>query len=201
MPPNTKEPRASIIGPASGPEAPFPLRMRGAVEKGFGRGSKELGIPTANLPVTSATWISDADSGVYFGWAALQLPSAHPSHPANDTGADKEAAAVVPESKREEGWRVLPMVMSIGYNPFYGNTVRSAEVHIMHPFAEDFYGAPLALSILGYIRPEYDYVDKESLVKDIREDMAVAERSLEREAWKARRADAWLWDGEGGESK
>ncbi|KFY92103.1 hypothetical protein V500_04323 [Pseudogymnoascus sp. VKM F-4518 (FW-2643)] len=65
MPPNT--PRASIIGPASGPEAPFPLRMRGAVEKGFGRGSKELGIPTANLPVTSAPWISTADSGVYFG--------------------------------------------------------------------------------------------------------------------------------------
>jgi riboflavin kinase len=56
----------------------------------------------------------------------LQLPSSHPSHPANDKSADKEAAAVVPEGKREEGWRVLPMVMSIGYNPFYGNTVRSA---------------------------------------------------------------------------
>ncbi|OBT66899.1 hypothetical protein VE03_04224 [Pseudogymnoascus sp. 23342-1-I1] len=191
MPPNT--PRAPIIGPSSGPEAPFPLRMRGAVEKGFGRGSKELGIPTANLPVTSAPWISTADSGVYFGWASLQLPPSHPSHPSTDAGADKDAAVVVPEAKRGEGWRVFPMVMSIGYNPFYGNTVRSAEVHIMHPFPEDFYGAPLALSILGYIRPEYDYVDKESLVKDIREDIAVAERSLEREAWKARRADAFLW--------
>ncbi|KFY82864.1 hypothetical protein V498_08427 [Pseudogymnoascus sp. VKM F-4517 (FW-2822)] len=170
--------------------------MRGAVEKGFGRGSKELGIPTANLPVTSAPWISTADSGVYFGWASLQLPSSHPSHPARDSSADTDAAAVVPEGKRGEGWRVFPMVMSIGYNPFYGNTVRSAEVHIMHPFPEDFYGAPLALSILGYIRPEYDYVDKDSLIKDIREDMAVAERSLDREAWRTRREDAFLWGDE-----
>lgn len=152
MPPSTKEPRASIIGPSSGPEAPFPLRMRGAVEKGFGRGSKEvrplpspsipsspltpnpnpkltthqLGIPTANLPVTSAPWIATAESGVYFGWASLQLSSSHPSHPANDKEADKDAADIVPEEKRKEGWRVFPMVMSIGYNPFYGNTVRSA---------------------------------------------------------------------------
>ncbi|OBT97685.1 riboflavin kinase [Pseudogymnoascus verrucosus] len=193
MPPSTKEPRASIIGPASGPEAPFPLRMRGAVEKGFGRGSKELGIPTANLPVTSAAWIATAESGVYFGWASLQLSSSHPSHPANDKEADKDAAEFVPEEKQKEGWRVFPMVMSIGYNPFYGNTVRSAEVHIMHPFPADFYGTQMALSILGYIRPEYDYVDKESLVKDIREDMAVAERSLDREEWRKRRADGWLW--------
>ena len=67
------------------------------------------------------------------------------------------------------------------------------EVHVLHPFPADFYGAPLALSILGYTRPEYDYVDRESLVKDIREDIAVAERSLAREAWRERRADGWLW--------
>ncbi|OAF61988.1 riboflavin kinase [Pseudogymnoascus destructans] len=193
MPPAIKEPRATIIGPASGPEAPYPLRLRGAVEKGFGRGSKQLGIPTANLPVTSAPWISTADSGVYFGWASLRLSSSHPSHPANDKDADEDAAELVPEERRKEGWRVFPMVMSIGYNPFYGNTLRSAEVHIMHSFPADFYGSQMALSILGYIRPEYDYVDKESLVKDIREDMAVAERSLEREAWRERRADGWLW--------
>ena len=122
-PPNT--PRESIIGSPSGPSPPFPLRMRGTVEKGFGRGSKELGIPTANLPVTSAPWIESAAPGVYFGWAALQLPAEHPSHPANDAAADDEAQAV-PEQKRKEGWRLFRMVMSIGYNPFYGNTVRSA---------------------------------------------------------------------------
>lgn len=35
-------PRPSIIGADSGPEAPFPLKMKGEVVKGFGRGSKEV---------------------------------------------------------------------------------------------------------------------------------------------------------------
>lgn len=42
------EGRSLIIG--SEPIAPpFPLRMQGSVQKGFGRGSKELGIPTGGL--------------------------------------------------------------------------------------------------------------------------------------------------------
>lgn len=35
-------PRPMIIGPDSGPEEPFPLKMKGLVVKGFGRGSKEV---------------------------------------------------------------------------------------------------------------------------------------------------------------
>jgi hypothetical protein len=37
--------RPLIVGPDS-PEAPFPIYLKGPVIKGFGRGSKELGIPT-----------------------------------------------------------------------------------------------------------------------------------------------------------
>jgi len=37
-------PRKSIVGPDSGPEAPFPLKLGGQVIKGFGRGSKEVRI-------------------------------------------------------------------------------------------------------------------------------------------------------------
>ncbi|KJK81964.1 hypothetical protein H634G_03227 [Metarhizium anisopliae BRIP 53293] len=64
--------RPSIVGPDSGPSAPYPYKMEGKVISGFGRGSKELGIPTANLPVDSALtpWISSIPSGVYFGYAA-----------------------------------------------------------------------------------------------------------------------------------
>ncbi|KAM3065178.1 riboflavin kinase [Clarireedia jacksonii] len=76
------------------------------------------------------------------------------------------------------------MVMSIGYNPFYKNTIRSAEVHLLHKFASDFYGSFMRVLILGYIRPELDYVDLESLVKDIQCDIEVARGSLQREAWK-----------------
>jgi hypothetical protein len=37
-------PRPTVIGSDSGPEAPFPLRMKGKVVSGFGRGSKEVGL-------------------------------------------------------------------------------------------------------------------------------------------------------------
>lgn len=36
------------------------------------------------------------------------------------------------------------------------------EVHIIHPFAHDFYGHDMSVLVLGYIRPELDYVSKGS---------------------------------------
>jgi riboflavin kinase len=103
---------------------------------------------------------SDVASGVYYGWAGLSPSPATSNKPA-----------------------VYPMVMSIGWNPFYKNTVRSVEVHIMHDFEQDFYGSHMNLVILGFIRPEYDYVSLESLVEDIRTDIQVSKDSLEREAY------------------
>jgi hypothetical protein len=44
----------------------------GIVVKGFGRGSKDLGIPTANLPLDCLGTKADSlDSGIYFGWATV----------------------------------------------------------------------------------------------------------------------------------
>ena len=37
--------RPEIVGPES-PEAPYPIRLGGVVQKGFGRGGKDLGCPT-----------------------------------------------------------------------------------------------------------------------------------------------------------
>lgn len=85
------------------------------------------------------------------------------------------------------------MVMSIGYNPFYKNTVRSAEVHVLHKFSKDFYGSNMAISILGYIRPEYDYVDVESLIKDINVDIDVTKNSLARQKWGWSSEGKYLW--------
>ncbi|KHO01776.1 Riboflavin kinase [Metarhizium album ARSEF 1941] len=157
--------RPSIVGPDSGPAPPYPYRMEGKVIPGFGRGSKELGIPTANLPVDPALapWISSVPSGVYLGYASLSLPASSP----------------------EASFTAYPMVMSIGYNPFYKNTVRSAEVHVLHEFAADFYGAHMRLLILGFIREEKDYESLEALIEDINFDCHVARRSLAREAWSA----------------
>lgn len=75
------------------------------------------------------------------------------------------------------------MVMSIGWNPFYKNEVRSVEVHIMHKFEHDFYGSHMNLIILGYIRPEYDYTTVDSLIEDIRTDIQVTKDSLARPAY------------------
>jgi riboflavin kinase len=92
-------PRPDIAGKDSGPEHPFPLRFNGPVIKGFGRGSKELGIPTANIPVEglAVAGQKDLESGIYFGWAGIDF----------------------------QGDCVYPMVMSIGWNPFYKNEKRS----------------------------------------------------------------------------
>lgn len=124
--------------------------------------SVQLGIPTANIPISglSVGGHEDVASGVYYGWAGLSSSPATGDVPA-----------------------VYPMVMSIGWNPFYKNTVRSVEVHIMHEFERDFYGSHMNLVILGFIRPEYDYVSVESLVEDIRTDIQVAKDSLARDAY------------------
>jgi riboflavin kinase len=202
---STERPR--VLGPESGPEPPYPLRMEGTVISGFGRGSKEvcfcpssslslsrcpprhtqtpkltyatprpqLGIPTANLPVDASItpWISEITSGVYFGYASLALPPTHP---------DYESATASSSSK----WTIYPMVMSIGYNPFYKNTVRSAEVHVLHGFASDFYDVPMRLLLLGFIRLELDYNGLEALIRDINIDCDVARQSLARNAWTPR---------------
>ncbi|KAH8857968.1 Riboflavin kinase [Schistosoma japonicum] len=68
----------------------------GKVVHGFGRGSKQLGIPTANLEEFIVDQIPDSvKNGIYFGWAKL-----------NNTP-------------------VYKMVMSIGWNPYFKNAKRS----------------------------------------------------------------------------
>ncbi|KAJ4133263.1 riboflavin kinase [Fusarium falciforme] len=181
--------RPSIVGPDAGPNAPYPLHMEGNVISGFGRGSKELGIPTANLPVDAALtpWIADMPSGVYFGYASLALPSTHPDHPdattSKDAPSSNEAALLASAPQSNPPFHIFPMVMSIGYNPFYKNTVRSAEVHVLHKFTADFYDVPMRLLILGFIREEKDYKSLDALIEDINFDCEVAKNSLAREGW------------------
>ncbi|KAF7185218.1 Riboflavin kinase [Pseudocercospora fuligena] len=203
-------PRPTVAGPESGPEPPFPLKLDGKVIKGFGRGSKDLGIPTANIPLSglSVGGHEDVESGVYFGWAGLSPSQVTAQHtpgtdPKYDLAAEetyKSLNAVILEQNRKDGdsqddkGAVYPMVMSIGWNPFYKNTVRSVEVHIMHHFEKDFYGSHMNVSILGFIRPELDYVDMQSLIDDIKTDINVAGNSLSRPAYAKLYKDPYLLD-------
>lgn len=72
------------------------------------------------------------------------------------------------------------MVMSVGWNPFYKNTHKSMETHIMHEFDQDFYGSVLRVSIVGYIRPEMDFSSLDDLIKTIKNDIAVAHVELDK---------------------
>ena len=127
-----------------------PWFIGGPVIKGFGRGSKVLGIPTANLAAENFSDIlSDHTSGVYFGWAGLP--------------------------KRG----IYKMVMSIGWNPYFDNTEKTIEPWLLHGFDEDFYGEELRLVIVGYIRPEANFPSLESLIERIHEDGRIAENALD----------------------
>ncbi|KAL3345412.1 hypothetical protein AABB24_024399 [Solanum stoloniferum] len=127
-----------------------PWCIGGPVIKGFGRGSKVLGIPTANLsPEGYSAILSEHPAGVYFGWAGLS------------------------------GRGVYKMVMSIGWNPFFNNTQKTIEPWLLHDFNEDFYGEELHLVVVGYIRPEANFLSLEALIAKIHEDRKIAERALE----------------------
>jgi len=150
--------RPEITGPDI-PEPPFPIHLSGIVQHGFGRGSKELGCPTANLPDESITPMSDVcEPGVYYGYAQV-------------------------DAHEEEDKQVYPMVMSLGWNPFYKNERLTAEIHLIHTFKSDFYGQYMKTVVLGYIRPELDYISREGLIEDIQTDIRVAQKSLQRPAY------------------
>ncbi|KAI9275392.1 hypothetical protein BY458DRAFT_507285 [Sporodiniella umbellata] len=154
--------RPLIVGPSS-PELPYPIAVSGTVVKGFGRGSKELGIPTANMSDEALeSMFKECNTGVYYGWAQI--------------GQVKST--------------IYPMVMSLGWNPYYQNEKRSAEVHIIHEFEKDFYGEDIRIIVGGYIRPEQNYPSLDALIQDIKTDIEVAKHSLDREAYNNLRSDS-----------
>lgn len=127
-----------------------PWFIGGPVIKGFGRGSKVLGIPTANLSTEGySDLLTEHPSGVYFGWAGL-----------SDRG-------------------IYKMAMSIGWNPYFSNSEKTIEPWLLHQFTEDFYGEELRLAIVGYIRPEENFPSVESLIAKIHEDGRIANRALD----------------------
>ncbi|CAM9696379.1 unnamed protein product, partial [Ectocarpus sp. 8 AP-2014] len=68
------------------------LRLSATVVKGFGRGSKLLGIPTANMDMKEVgeRVVHDTTTGIYYGYAMLD-------------------------------GTVYPSVISVGWNPYFDN--------------------------------------------------------------------------------
>jgi len=140
----------------------LPHRAQGTVVKGFGRGSKQLGIPTANFPKSVVDQLpSNFETGVYFGFAQL------------------------------EG-KVYKMVVSIGWNPCFDNKEKSIETHIMHKFENDFYDQHLKIIIAGYLRPELKFDGLDALISAINTDIAQAEEYLEKDDFKKFKVDEFF---------
>ncbi|EPY51223.1 riboflavin kinase Fmn1 [Schizosaccharomyces cryophilus OY26] len=153
--------RPEIVG-SDQVEDPYPIRFEGKVVHGFGRGSKDLGIPTANISEDAIQeLLKYKDSGVYYGFAMVSK-------------------------------QIFPMVMSVGWNPYYNNKLRSAEVHLINRKGADFYDEWTRVIVLGYIRPELNYEGLQKLIEDIQTDIRVALRSLERPDYAKYKADAFF---------
>jgi riboflavin kinase len=76
--------------------------LNAEVVHGFKRGSKELGIPTANLNMEELGAQGEAlETGIYYGWSILK-------------GTRYET------------------VVSVGWNPFYKNEKKTIEAHLIY---------------------------------------------------------------------
>lgn len=155
------------------------VRLGGPVVRGFGRGSKTLGIPTANLDVAPIKKESDSLApGIYFGWAGLR--------------GDLDDRDDVERKRKEDV--VVPMVMSIGWNPFFENACKTVEPWLLRDFGDDgdFYGRELRLAVLGYVRPEANFASLEALIERIHKDADVARGALAMDLFEGGKNDPYL---------
>ena len=139
---------------------PAPIRLSGKVVRGFQRGSKQLGFPTANLdPAAFRDSLPSLPYGVYMGWAQV-----------------------------EEG-EVHPTVLSLGTNPTFNAKEDTLEAYILHSFPHDFYGQRLQLLITAFLRPQYTLTNLDDLIAWIRQDVTTAEEALRSPAYAAYQHD------------
>jgi riboflavin kinase len=145
--------------------------MSGPVAKGFQRGSAKLGFPTANLPCSLfQDALANLDTGVYVGWAGLRS-------------------------------EVRKCVCNVGFSPsFVGseNPEKILEAHLIaggQEVPKDFYGEPLRILLLGYIRPErrFDFSNGPGeLIAAITRDVATASAALDAPPMSEYRRAPWL---------
>jgi riboflavin kinase len=187
---------------------PNVLRYRGSVDQGYGRGGKKLGVPTANLPSSLfQNALEEVTTGVYFGWAALE------------------------RSENNGNYELHKAVVNVGYSPtFEGeeNREKIIEAHLIveqdrekeagstdvdgeetenrygKTVIEDFYGIPMSLQLIGFLREEKKFDSFPELIAQINADVKDAKLSLDCQPYKFCRADPFFcktspaWIGSGG---
>lgn len=170
-------------------QLPLPIRIIATVVRGFGRGSKDLGIPTANLDcqtMESSTPFDDLPTGIYWGYAKIgnNNKNGERQNIGNSSNPD------INNNNNNNDIEIYKAAISIGYNPTYGNTKKTVEPHFIAPrhdprryasstgetVLQDFYDQTCRLSVVGYLRPELPFTGLDALVLAIKQDIQEAER-------------------------
>ncbi|VEU34881.1 unnamed protein product [Pseudo-nitzschia multistriata] len=164
-------------------EGALPLRLTSVVVRGYGRGSTDLGIPTANLSRENiklnlvGVSFDDLPTGIYWGFCRVG-----------------------------DNPTIFKTACSIGYNPYYGNQRKTVEPHLIaspgderryqsscgETLLGDLYDQPIRLSLLEYMRPELPFEGLEKLVAAIKKDIMDAERLGEKKDPTTMEEKAWV---------
>ncbi|CDW83043.1 haloacid dehalogenase-like hydrolase domain-containing protein 1a [Stylonychia lemnae] len=136
------------------------IKIKGKVVKGFQRGSKQLGCPTANIEMTEENkkLTSELIPGVYSAFGKFINPTIDILVHSNP----------------------YKCALSIGWNPVYENTEKTVEVYIINDFfGNDFYGQEFEVTLKSFIRSEAWYSTFEDLILAISCDIRSTETYLE----------------------
>jgi riboflavin kinase/FMN adenylyltransferase len=131
-----------------------PLRITGVVVEGDKRG-RELGYPTANLPVPAG--LAVPLDGVYAGWLTVLEPA--PGAPAYD--------------------EPLPAAISVGTNPTFDGLDRRVESYVLDRDDLVLYGARIAVDFVARLRgSQIRFESIDDLLVQMKADVDAARRIL-----------------------
>ena len=126
------------------------------MERGAGRGGRELGYPTANQYVADTGAVPG--DGVYAGWFSV-LP----------IGSDGEAIGEI-DGDMEPGIR-YPAAISVGTNPTFGDDRRSVESFVLDRDA-DLYDRLARVEFIAKVRDMVKFDSVDALLENMARDVA-----------------------------
>ena len=136
-----------------------PFAFRGVVAHGDRRG-RELGFPTANLPVPAN--LACPVDGVYAGWLTRR----------DNRGPHGEPLA---EGEQPQRW---PAAISVGTNPTFDGVDRRVESYVLDRDDLELYDAPVTVEFVERIRGQVRFTSVEELVDQMNADVADTRRLL-----------------------
>ena len=140
--------------------------IEGHIVSGFKRGSKQLGVPTANIEMVHSNLqiIHNLIPGVYSATCEF-------------VDLNKEKYPFLAEKEHSQ----MPCALSIGWNPTYANKEKTVEVFIIEDFGfKDFYGQQLRIHLKSYLRAEALFSDYDHLILAIQCDIEQSIEEFER---------------------